>query len=362
MTATVPMTLAEAVAVRAARPEATVVAGGTDLLPALRTGRLPAAPAAWLSLHAVAELAGVADAGPARPAVIAGDLTSHSDAKAPTIGGRLRIGAGTTVAAVEREPLIARYAAALRDAAALIGSPATRTVATVGGNLVNGSPAMELGAPLLALGATVELASVDGRRRVPLADFLLGPGRVDLRPGELLVAVELDGAGAAGSPAVPAGAGDGAPAGRTTAVRPPAGSAYVRIDGRAAMEVALAGAAAAVELNADGATVVAARIALCAVAPTCRRAPAAERLLTGRRPALELLDAVAQEAAAAAEPIDDHRAPADYRRAVVAVAVRRALDAALARAAAAPAPPATATLAPPAPAPDSGGDATEAGR
>jgi len=342
VTASSPTTLAEALAARAARPDATVVAGGTDLLPALRTGRL-AEPAAWLALHAVDELSGIVPVRTETSAKRVGFLHRNNRCGKPTRGARLRIGAGTTIATVETEPLIAQHAAALRDAAALIGGPATRTVATVGGNLVNGSPAMELGAPLLALGATVELASrapgggaagggaagggADAAagtaaaaespavvlRRLPLADFLLGPGRVDLRPDELLVAVELD--------------------------VPPAGSAYARIDGRAAVEVALAGAAAAVELTDDGATVAQARIALCAVAPTCRRAPAAERLLAGRRPTAALLDAVAQEAAAAAAPIGDHRAPADYRRAGVAVAVRRALDAALAAARREPADP-----------------------
>ncbi|MDW5596298.1 FAD binding domain-containing protein [Conexibacter stalactiti] len=287
----VPRTLAEALAVLAARPEALVVAGGSDVVPALRAGRREQ-PAAWLLLHELGSLAGIA----------------------PQPGGGLRIGAATTVAALERDPRVRPGATALADAAALIGAPATRTVATVGGNLVNGSPAMDLGAPLLALGATVELAAAGGTRRLPLEQFLLGPGRVDLRAGELLVAIELPPAAAPGDAA------------------PRAGSAYVRIGGRAAMEVALAGAAAEVVLAPGGATIAAARVALCAVASTCLRAPAAEALLIGAAPEPAVLDAAARAAVGHTAAIDDHRAPAAYREAVVEVALRRALDTAVERA------------------------------
>lgn len=334
----VPRTLEEALAMLAARPEALVVAGGTDVVPALRAGRR-AQPAAWLSLHELGSKAGAVplDGGGSGP--LAGI--------APLPGGGLRIGAATTVAALERDPHVRQRATALADAAALIGAPATRTVATVGGNLVNGSPAMDLGAPLLALGATVELAAADGTRRLPLEQFLLGPGRVDLRAGELLVAIELPPAAApAAARAVEAMPRDAAPAAaRAADAPPPAGSAYVRIGGRAAMEVALAGAAVEIVLAPGGVTIAAARVALCAVAPTCLRAPAAEALLIGAAPEPAVLDAAARAAVGHAAAIDDHRAPAAYREAVVEVALRRALDAACARAAAAPSAPGDAPLA-----------------
>jgi carbon-monoxide dehydrogenase medium subunit len=108
-------------------------------------------------------------------------------------------------------------------------------------------------------------------------------------------------------------------------------SAYLRHGGREAMEVALVGAAAALVLDPGG-RVAEARIALAAVAPTCVRAPAAEALLAGAAPDAAALARAADAAVAAAAPIDDHRAPADYRAAMVAVVVRRALHAARARA------------------------------
>lgn len=282
-----PRTVGEALALLAREPGLRVVAGGTDVMP-----RAGAAPHGWLSLHAVEGLAGVR----------------------PRAGGGLRIGAGTTHAALAGDPCARTRAAAVAQASALVGSPATRTVATIGGNLVNGSPAMELGPPLLALGARVELTSAAGGARIlALADFLRGPGRVELGEGELLTAVELPGEDAASD-------------GRAS------GSAYARVAGRAAMEVALASAAAWVELAAGGRTIAAARVALGAVAPTCVRAPAAERLLIGA-PAADGAFAAAGEAAVRhAAPIGDHRAPAAYRAAMVAVVVRRAVAAACARA------------------------------
>ncbi len=272
-----PTTVPDALAALAADPGATLVAGGTDLLPAARTGGR-ALPASLVSLHAVDALRGIADVG--------------SDG--------VRIGAATTHAQLAADGWLRDRARAIVDAAGLIGGPATRAVATLGGNLVNGSPAMDLGAPLLVHDAAVESAGPDGRRVRPLADWLAAGRRRD----ELLTAVLVP--------------------------RPPAGgvSAYVRHGGRGAMDVALAGAAVLVARAADG-TIGHARVALTAVAPTCVRVPAAEALLVGAVPDGTLIAAAAAAAVERSRPIDDDRAPADYRRALVAVAVRRALREAL---------------------------------
>ena len=154
---------------------------------------------------------------------------------------------------------------------------------------------MEAGSPLLVLDAAVELASPAGRRTLPLADFLLGPAKTALADDELVAAVHV--------PAPP----------------PRSGSAYLRLEYRRAMEIAVVGAAALVVLD-DGA-VAEARVALTAVAPTCVRAPAAEDALRGREPAEAVLAEAAAASASHATPIDDVRAPADYRRAMVPVIV-----------------------------------------
>jgi CO/xanthine dehydrogenase FAD-binding subunit len=165
---------------------------------------------------------------------------------------------------------------------------------------------MEVGSPLLVYGATVEVAGPDGTRTLPVAELLVGPGQTALRPGELLTAVAVP-EPAAGS-----------------------GSAYLRLEYRQAMEIAVVGAAALVTLERG--RVADARIALTAVAPTCVRAQAAEDALRGREPTPEALAEAAAASAAAARPIDDVRASAEYRRAMVPVIARRALERAVERA------------------------------
>ncbi len=264
-------------------PEAAIVAGGTDLVVGARSGKR-ALPEALVAIHRVAQLDGLAG-GADEP---------------------LRLGALVTHATLEREPLVRARYSALSDAAALVGSPATRHVGTLGGNLANASPAMETGSPLLVLDATVELASPAGRRTLSLADFILGPAKTALGEVELVAAVHV--------PEPP----------------PRSGTAYLRLEYRRAMEIAVVGAAAFVVL--DNGAMADARVALTAVAPTCVRAPATEDALRGCEPAEAVLAEAAAASAAHAKPIDDVRAAADYRRAMVPVIVRRALERAVARA------------------------------
>lgn len=281
-----PASLDEAVALLAELGDAAgVVAGGTDLVVAARGGRRDL-PAALVAIHGLSELAGIS--------------TSPS--------GGLALGALVTHADLESSAAVRRHWTALADAAALVGSPATRHVGTLGGNLCNASPAMELGAPLLVYDASVELRSATGSRSLALADFLLGPARTALAPGELLTGVTL--------PPLSAGR---------------AGSAYLRLGYRAAMEIAVVGAAALVALDAEG-RCTEARVALTAVAPTVVRSVAAEAVLRGATPTAELVAEAAARATAAARPIDDVRASARYRAAMVPVIVRRAIALALDRA------------------------------
>ena len=281
-----PASLAEAIALLAELgSEAGVVAGGTDLVVAARGGRRRL-PSALVAIHRLSELAGIS--GTPSGGLAAGALVTHAD--------------------LERSDLVRRRWSALADAAALVGSPATRHVGTLGGNLCNASPAMESGAPLLVYEASVELHSTSGTRSLPLADFLLGPARTALAPGELLTGVTV--------PPQPAGR---------------VGSAYLRLDYRAAMEIAVVGAAALVALDADG-RCTEARIALTAVAPTVVRAADAETALRGQMPTAERVAAAAARAVEAARPIDDVRATARYRTAMVPVIVRRVIELALKRA------------------------------
>lgn len=285
-TYTEPATISDAVALAAQHgSSARFLAGGTDLVVLSRKSRQPLPPA-LIAIHRLAELQQVEELA----------------------DGSLRVGTAVTHAELERHPVVQHRFTALADGAALVGSPATRHVATLGGNLCNGSPAMDTGSPLLVFGASVTAHSMARSRDIPLAAFLEAPGRTAAGPGELVTSVTL--------PALPPGA---------------AGSAYYRLDYRLAMEIAVVGAAALVVLADDG-RVAHAQAALTAVAPTCVTAPEVAAQLQGAVPDEEVLQHVAQAAATAARPIDDIRAPASYRQAIVPVAVHRALTVAVRRA------------------------------
>jgi CO/xanthine dehydrogenase FAD-binding subunit len=215
------------------------------------------------------------------------------------------VGAGVSHHVLETDDRVATRWSAIADAAALVGSPATRHVGTLGGNVMNGSPAMDTGAPLVVLGATAELQSVRGVRHLSMHELWIAPGRTAALPDELCVAIHL-------------------PAHHNRS-----GSAYVRLEYRRAMEIAVVGAAASVRLADDG-SVEHVVVALTAVAPTILAVTGLEHLGGD-------VDAVAAAVAAAASeqarPISDVRASDRYRRHCIGVMARRAVEAAARRAA-----------------------------
>ena len=210
----------------------------------------------------------------------------------------IRFGALTTLTALMEHPVVAAEYPVLPFTARYMGSPAIRHLATVGGNLCNASPAADLAPVLLVLDARVGLVGAAGPRRLPLDRFFQGPGRTALAPGELLAWVEV--------PRKHAG----------WDVR------YERLDVRRAMDIAIVGVALA--LRRDGGRVTEARLALGAVAPTPLRVPDAEAALVAGGLTPATIDRVAELATAAARPIGDVRATAEYRREMVGALVRRA--------------------------------------
>ena len=275
-----PTSIEDALAVltTGARP----VAGGTDLVVGARQGKAPL-PDALLAIHRIDALRGIVE-----------------------IGGGIRLGALTTHAEIEANPMIRDRFAALADASAIVGSHATRAQGTIGGNVMNASPAMDTGGPLLCADATVTLRSATGERVLSLDELWTGPGTTAAAPEELLVAV-------------------GVPA-----PSPRSGSCYVRLEYRRQMEIAVVGVTAAVAL--DGDSVSDARVAITALAPTIRRVPDSERALAGSDGGSEAIEDAARAAAAGSSPITDVRGSAEYRLAMAAVIARRAIGGALARA------------------------------
>jgi CO/xanthine dehydrogenase FAD-binding subunit len=166
-----PLSLEEALALKAARPDAVSIQGGTDLLVELNFDRVR--PEAILNLAEVPELRG----------------WSREN-------GSLRLGAGLTYMEIESGPL-AEVLPALAEASRTVGSPQIRNRGTIGGNLGTASPAGDALPPLLVAEAEVELASVRGVRKMPLTEFLVGPKRNALGPDELIAGVRVSPAGAA---------------------------------------------------------------------------------------------------------------------------------------------------------------------
>jgi CO/xanthine dehydrogenase FAD-binding subunit len=160
-----PRTLEEALRLKAGRPDAVPIQGGTDVMVDLNFDR--ARPDALLNLNEVAELRG----------------WSRQN-------GTIWLGSGLTYAEA-MEPPLADLLPALAEAARTVGGPQIRSRGTIGGNLGTASPAGDALPPLLVAGTEVRLGSVEGTRTVPLQEFLLGPKRNDLREDELILGVDV---------------------------------------------------------------------------------------------------------------------------------------------------------------------------
>jgi CO/xanthine dehydrogenase FAD-binding subunit len=269
-------------AVSALAGGARVVAGGTDLVVGARQGKAPI-PESLVAIHRVGALRGISEQG-----------------------GGLRLGALATHTEIIENATVRSKLAGLADASAIVGSRATRAQGTIGGNVMNASPAMDTGAPLIVLGAVATLQGPNGSRQVPVEGLFTGPGQTIVGRDELLTAIDIP-----------------APAANS-------GSAYVRLEYRRQMEIAVVGAGASVTI--EGGRITAAKVAITALAPTIHRVAEAESALVGSDGGTEAVEAAAKAAAAGSAPISDVRAGAKYRRAMAAVIAKRAIQAAIARA------------------------------
>jgi xanthine dehydrogenase FAD-binding subunit len=265
-----PTGLVQALAVLAGPDGAIVLAGGTDLMPQSRAGRVRAA-GTLLNIRRIQGL----DA-----------ITRDAEA--------LLLGSLATIAQLQVHALVREHAPILCEAADHFASQQIRNSATLGGNLCNASPAGDMLPALLALDAQLELASLrkDGSvatRRVPIDGFFTGPGRTQRQPNELLTAVR-----------VPLAA-----SGQL--------SRFYKAGTRPALDISTIAIAFAAQRDSAG-RLHGVRMALGAVAPTPLRARRAEALLEGRALDAALAEAAARAAADEAQPIDDVRASAWYRK------------------------------------------------
>lgn len=214
----------------------------------------------------------------------------------------LRIGALATIRSISRFGPVGEMFPSLLQAASCMASPQVRNRGTFVGNICSAIPSADSAPPLLTMNAIVHVQGVEGKRTVALKDFFTGPGQTDLKRSEIVTSLRVP--------------------------RPPARGVYLKLSTRHSMDLAIVGVAASAALRDGRFTEI--RIALGAVAPTPIRAVRAEEVLRDRPISAPLIEEAARAASAECRPIDDHRASASYRRDMVYVLTRRALQQVLA--------------------------------
>lgn len=277
-----PTTVDQAIGLLARAAGARPLAGGTDLIVQMRSGRIT--PAQIVDLKRIPELIGIR-----------------------AEGGGFLIGAATPCAVIGEDAALRAAWPGVVEAARLIGSTQVQGRASLGGNLCNASPAADSVPAMIAAGAMCVVAGPAGRREMPVEQLPAAPGRTSLANGEFLVALRLP-------PRVARSA-----------------DAYLRLIPRNEMDIAVVGAGVDLTVDAKGA-VTAARVSLGAVAPTALLVKAAGDALIGSSLDAAALTRLEAAVRAACKPIDDKRGTIGYRVHVAGVLARRAAQAAYQRA------------------------------
>ena len=278
-----PKTLVSALSILAEQQDgAHLFAGGTDVMVKMSAGRLK--PKVIIHLMDVEGLDGI---------------QFH-----PTQG--LTLGATARLAEVASHPDVLNHYPALAHAVQVMANEEVRHMATVAGNLCNAAPSADTAPPLIAMGAEVTLASVNGERRLPLDQFFVGPGLTAMQQGEVMTSIHVP------------------------PPRPKSGASYMRISARCGVDIAAVGVGVMAEFNGKGCQE--ARIVLGAVAPIPMRAKKTEDLMKGQHWTEVLIKEGGDMAAEEAKPISDVRASAEWRKKMIAVLTRRTLEEARERA------------------------------
>ncbi|NMG43822.1 xanthine dehydrogenase family protein subunit M [Aromatoleum toluvorans] len=255
----------------------TVMAGGTDVMVALKFSQQPAQlPEYVMSLEYVPGLAYVL----------------YDPAKG------LRVGAKATVADLLESPDVKQHYRSLWDAAQVFATGQVRNTATVLGNLLRASPAGDCSCAIYAIGGTVAFQGRAGRREVDIDDFWISYGQTARQPDELAVELVLP---------------------------PPAAGTHSAFRRLTRTSEDLAKLNVAVQLRMSGETCVEARVAMGCVAPTPLRLKQTEAQLCGKALTAEVLERAAAAVAGEISPIDDKRSTAEYRRQVSGVLLRRTI-------------------------------------
>ena len=270
----------EAVRLRLEHPEAQIIAGGTDVLVQMREGRR--AGKELISIHEIDSMRGIS-------------IDEHEN---------IRIGSLTTFSHITRDPIIIGKMNVLGEAVDMVGGPQIRNMGTIGGNTCNGVTSADSASTLHAWEAIVELTGVNGKRCLPIRDFYLKAGVVDIRAAEGEIQTAL---------LIPRASWENTK------------GFYIKYGMRNAMEIATTGCSVNVRLSKDKKTFDRVRIAYGVAGPVPMRAPSAEAAVNGRPVTMENVEAFAQAVLEDIQPRDSWRASKAFRKHIAVEMARRAL-------------------------------------
>lgn len=259
-------------------PEAQIIAGGSDVLVQMREGKR--AGKELVSIYGLDEMRGV---------------SYEAD-------GAVRIGSLTSFSHITRDPIIQEHINVLGEAVDLVGGPQIRNIGTIGGNTCNGVTSADSASTLHAWDAVVEITGPNGVRRIPIHDFYIRAGVVDLRPGEVQTAI-----------IIPKAAYEGYH------------GHYIKYAMRNAMDIATTGCSVNVKLSPDKKVMEDVRIAYGVAGPVPMRAPRAEAAAKGRAVSKENVKTFARTVLEDINPRDSWRASKEFRQHIAVVLAERAL-------------------------------------
>jgi xanthine dehydrogenase FAD-binding subunit len=270
--------LEHAIRLRVEHPEAHIIAGGSDVLVQIREGRR--AGVELISIYTLDELRGVS--------------LDENEA--------IRIGSLTSFSHITRDPIIQKHLNVLGEAVDTVGGPQIRNIATIGGNTCNGVTSADSASTLHAYEAIIELAGPDGIRRIPIKDFYIKAGVVDIRPGEIQTAI-----------IIPKESYENTQ------------GCYIKYAMRNAMDIATLNCSVNVRLSPDKRTFERVRIAYGVAGPVPMRALSAEAEANGKPVAMGTVEAFSSAVINDIRPRDSWRAAKAFRQHIAVELAKRAL-------------------------------------
>ena len=268
----------DAVRLRLEHPEAQIIAGGTDVLVQMREGKR--AGKELISIYGIDALRGIT-------------LDAAEN---------IRIGSLTSFSHITRDPIIQQYINVLGEAVDQVGGPQIRNAGTIGGNTCNGVTSADSASTLFAWDAVIELTGKDGVRRLPIQDFYLGAGKVDIHPDEIQTAILIP-----------------------RASYENCYGHYIKYAMRNAMDIATTGCSVNVVLSEDKKSLARVRIAYGVAGPIPTRVPTAEAAATGKPLTRETVDTFAAAVLEDIHPRNSWRASKDFREHIAVEMARRCL-------------------------------------